>query len=34
LIIGPSTLLFKEKVNWKEILGAVITVVGVAMFFL
>ncbi|WP_319269912.1 DMT family transporter [uncultured Draconibacterium sp.] len=34
LIIGPSILLFKEKVNWKEILGAVITVGGVAMFFL
>jgi len=34
LIIGPSILLFKEKVNWKEILGAVITVLGVALFFL
>jgi drug/metabolite transporter (DMT)-like permease len=34
LIIGPSILFFKEKVNWKEILGATITVAGVAMFFL
>ncbi len=34
LIIPPSILLFKEKVNWKEILGAVITVSGVALFFL
>ena len=34
LIIGPSILLFKEKVNWKEILGAIITVGGVALFFL
>jgi len=34
LIIGPSIILFNEKVNWKEILGAVITVGGVAMFFL
>ena len=34
LIIPPSIILFKEKVNWKEILGAVITVGGVAMFFL
>jgi drug/metabolite transporter (DMT)-like permease len=34
LIIGPSILLFKEKVNWKEILGATVTVAGVAMFFL
>lgn len=34
LIIPPSIILFKEKVNWKEILGAVITVGGVAIFFL
>ena len=34
LIIAPSIILFKEKVNWKEILGALITVGGVAMFFL
>lgn len=34
LIIAPSVILFKEKVNWKEILGAVITVTGVAFFFL
>ncbi len=34
LIIGPSIILFKEKVNWKEILGAIITVCGVALFFL
>lgn len=34
LIIGPSILLFKEKVNWKEIVGAVVTVMGVALFFL
>jgi len=34
LIIPPAIFLFKEKVNWKEILGAVITVIGVAMFFL
>jgi len=34
LIIAPSALLFKEKVNWKEIIGAVITVGGVALFFL
>lgn len=34
LIIPPSILLFKEKVNWKEILGATITVLGVALFFL
>lgn len=33
LIIGPSILLFNEKVNWKEILGAIITVGGVALFF-
>ena len=34
LIIPPSIFLFKEKVNWKEILGAIITVGGVALFFL
>jgi drug/metabolite transporter (DMT)-like permease len=34
LIIAPAVLLFKEKINWKEILGAVITVIGVAFFFL
>lgn len=34
LIIAPAILLFHEKVNGKEILGAVITVAGVAMFFL
>ncbi|MCF6359096.1 MAG: DMT family transporter [Draconibacterium sp.] len=34
LIIMPAIILFNEKVNWKEILGAVITVAGVAMFFL
>lgn len=34
LIIPPAILIFKEKPNWKEIIGAVITVGGVAMFFL
>lgn len=34
LIIPPAILLFHEKVNWKEIIGAVITVGGVALFFL
>lgn len=34
LIIPPAILLFHEKVNWKEIIGAVITVAGVALFFL
>lgn len=34
LIIAPAVIIFHEKVNWKEILGAVITVCGVAMFFL
>jgi drug/metabolite transporter (DMT)-like permease len=34
LIIPPAILLFHEKVNWKEIIGAVITVAGVAIFFL
>lgn len=34
LIILPAVIIFKEKVNWKEILGAVVTVAGVALFFL
>ena len=34
LIIPPSIFLFKEKVSWKEILGAIITVSGIALFFL
>jgi drug/metabolite transporter (DMT)-like permease len=34
LIIPPAIIFFKEKVNWKEIVGAVITVGGVALFFL
>lgn len=34
LIIAPAVFIFKEKINWKEILGAVITVIGIAFFFL
>jgi drug/metabolite transporter (DMT)-like permease len=34
LIIPPAILFFHEKVNWKEVIGAVITVGGVAIFFL
>jgi len=34
LIIAPSVILFKEKVNFKEILGAVLAVTGVALFFI
>ena len=34
LIIPPAILLFHEKVNWKEIIGATIAVSGVALFFL
>lgn len=34
LIIAPSVILFKEKLNWKEVIGAIITVAGVALFFL
>lgn len=34
LIIPPAILLYKEKVTLKEIIGAVITVGGVALFFI
>ena len=33
-IILPSHLLFKQKVRWIEILGAVICVLGVSLFFI
>lgn len=33
LIIAPSVLLLKQKVTLREILGAVISVIGVALFF-
>ena len=34
LIIPPSVWLFKEKVTWMEIAGALISVAGVVMMFL
>jgi drug/metabolite transporter (DMT)-like permease len=34
LIIPPSILLFKEKVNLKEVIGAILAVGGVGLFFL
>lgn len=34
LIIPPAVLINKEKVTWREILGAFIAVSGVAMFFI
>ncbi|MFH1159506.1 MAG: DMT family transporter [bacterium] len=34
LIIVPSVLFFKEKVTFKEVIGAVLAVGGVALFFL
>jgi drug/metabolite transporter (DMT)-like permease len=34
LIIAPAILIFKQKVTGKEILGAVISVIGVGLFFI
>jgi len=34
LIIAPSALIYREKVSLKEVAGAILAVVGVAMFFL
>ena len=34
LLIPPAIILLKEKVTWREILGAVIAVGGVAVFFI
>ncbi len=33
-IIPPSLMIYKEKVSWKEIAGAILAVSGVAVFFL
>jgi drug/metabolite transporter (DMT)-like permease len=33
LIIAPSVLIFKQKVTIREIIGAIISVIGVALFF-
>jgi drug/metabolite transporter (DMT)-like permease len=34
LIIPPAILIFRQKVTWAEILGAVISVAGVSLFFI
>ena len=34
LIIAPAIFIFHEKVNWKETIGAAVTVGGVGLFFL
>jgi drug/metabolite transporter (DMT)-like permease len=34
LIIAPAVIVFKEKITAKELVGAIVTVVGVATFFL
>jgi drug/metabolite transporter (DMT)-like permease len=34
LIIPPSVIFMKQKVSLKEIIGAIISVVGVALFFI
>lgn len=34
LIIAPSVLIFKQKITTREIIGAIISVIGVAFFFI
>ena len=34
IILLPSYWLFHEKITWKALVGAVISVVGVSLFFL
>jgi drug/metabolite transporter (DMT)-like permease len=34
IIILPSYWLFRQKITWKVVLGAFISVVGVSLFFL
>lgn len=33
LIMAPSYFLFHQKITWKEILGAIISIIGVSLFF-
>jgi len=34
LIIAPAVIIFKEKVTIKELIGAIIAVLGVAIYFI
>jgi drug/metabolite transporter (DMT)-like permease len=34
LIIAPSVIIMKEKITWIEVVGAIIAVIGVSMFFI
>ena len=34
LIIAPSVIIYKQKIKWKEIIGAIVSVAGVVLFFL
>lgn len=34
LIIPPAIFIFKQKVSWKEVIGAIVSVIGVALFFI
>lgn len=34
LIIPPTLIFFKQKVSWKEVVGAIISVAGVSLFFI
>jgi drug/metabolite transporter (DMT)-like permease len=34
IILLPSHWLFGERITWRAVLGAVISVVGVSLFFL
>lgn len=33
-IIAPAYWLFHQRASWKEVIGAVISVIGVSLFFL
>ena len=34
LIIPPTYFFFKQQVSWKEVIGALVSVIGVALFFM
>jgi drug/metabolite transporter (DMT)-like permease len=33
-IILPAVILYKQKVTWTEVVGALVSVAGVALFFI
>jgi drug/metabolite transporter (DMT)-like permease len=34
LIIPPTLIIYKQKITWKEIAGAILSVAGIALLFI